>query len=242
MFYVYEWFIVDSNEIIYVGKGCRNRYKFRKHNRFFNDMVKRFKCGSRIIKYFEKEEDAFKYEAYRISELKEKGQCVCNIHSGGCGGTVSWWTDERRNEYSYKNVMKSKLQRERMSKNNPMKNKETAKVVGLKHRKKIVVGDKVYDGLNSVSMLYGASYTAPLYWLERGYTPDHKPCYYLGDEKPIVKLKTHEANKRKVIIDGVLYESVKDGAKSLGISSTKLINVIKNGGKYNEHTCKYDNQ
>ena len=35
MFYVYEWFIKETDEIIYVGKGCRNRYKVRKHNRFF---------------------------------------------------------------------------------------------------------------------------------------------------------------------------------------------------------------
>ena len=59
MFYVYEWYIVSTNEVIYVGKGCRNRYKVRKHNQFFNDMITRFECDSRIIKYFEKEEKRF---------------------------------------------------------------------------------------------------------------------------------------------------------------------------------------
>ena len=32
MFYVYEWFRTDTNEIFYVGKGCNRRYKVKKHN------------------------------------------------------------------------------------------------------------------------------------------------------------------------------------------------------------------
>ena len=27
MFYVYEWYNVNTEEIFYVGKGCGNRYK-----------------------------------------------------------------------------------------------------------------------------------------------------------------------------------------------------------------------
>ena len=91
----------DKNgKIIYVGKGCRNRYKVTKHNRFFNDMIKRNKCESRIIKKFENEKDAFDYEFIRINELKEKGECVCNIYNGGTGGSINWWTDEIRKKYS----------------------------------------------------------------------------------------------------------------------------------------------
>ena len=88
MYYVYEWFIVDTNEVIYVGKGSNKRYKVRKHNRFFNDMIKKYKCESRIIKRFKNEEDAFNYEYKRINELREIGQCVCNIYDGGFGGTT----------------------------------------------------------------------------------------------------------------------------------------------------------
>lgn len=36
MFYVYEWFIKETNEVIYVGKGKGKRYKVRKHNRLFD--------------------------------------------------------------------------------------------------------------------------------------------------------------------------------------------------------------
>ena len=55
MFYVYEWYVVESGEIFYVGKGTRNRYKVRKHNKFFNDFITRYNCDSRIIKEFKTE-------------------------------------------------------------------------------------------------------------------------------------------------------------------------------------------
>lgn len=53
MFYVYEWFIIDTNEIFYVGKGCKDRYKdTRSRNKMFNEFYKRFNCNTRIIKTF----------------------------------------------------------------------------------------------------------------------------------------------------------------------------------------------
>ena len=100
MFYVYEWFIKSTNEIFYVGKGSGRRYKVRKHNRFFNDVVKNNDCDSRIVKTFQTEEEAFAYEYERIHKLQEKGLCKCNISSGGNGGTVKWWDEARRKQYS----------------------------------------------------------------------------------------------------------------------------------------------
>ena len=40
-FYVYEWFVVKTDEIFYVGKGCRNRYKAKNKRRgkIFNDYL-----------------------------------------------------------------------------------------------------------------------------------------------------------------------------------------------------------
>ena len=40
MFYVYEWFVKETGEVFYVGKGIKNRYKVKKHNKFFNDFIK----------------------------------------------------------------------------------------------------------------------------------------------------------------------------------------------------------
>ena len=177
MFYVYEWFIKETNEIIYVGKGCRNRYKVRKHNNFFNNMIKRFDCDSRIIKYFENEQDAFDYEYIRVHELKEKGQCVCNIYEGGTGGTRSWWTDELREKYSKKNIMKSENQRQRMHINNPMKNPNIAEKTNGQKRRKLTIGDITYNSIKEAKEKLGISYSNIITWNKKGKTPSGKICH-----------------------------------------------------------------
>ena len=153
MFYVYEWFIKDTNEVIYVGKGSNNRYKVRKHNLMFNEFLKRFDCDSRIVKYYEDEQSAFQGESDRIAEFKAIGQCVCNINTGGRGGLSETWTPERRRKYSENNVMKSQDQRDRMSRLNPMKNPEVAEKVARKIRKAVII-----DGIYFDSVIKGAEY------------------------------------------------------------------------------------
>lgn len=155
MFYVYEWYVKDTNEIFYVGKGSRKRYKVRKHNKFFNDFIKRFNCDSRIIKTFDDEESAFSYEYERVKELKNVGQCVCNIYDGGFGGTKSSWTEDKRKLYSTRNIMKSEYQRKRMSEKNPMKDSKIATIVGIKHRKAVTVDGKYFDSVKEAARYIG---------------------------------------------------------------------------------------
>ena len=100
MFYVYEWFNVNSGEVIYVGKGTKRRYKVRKHNKLFNELISKVPCDSRIIAEFPSEEEAFLYEQERIAFLKSKGECECNIYKGGFGGSVADWSDDKRKQYS----------------------------------------------------------------------------------------------------------------------------------------------
>ena len=171
MFYVYEWYIKDTQEIIYVGKGCRNRYKATKHNKFFNEMIKRYKCESRIIKEFENEKDAFDYEYIRINQLKEKGQCICNIYEGGTGGITSWWTDDLRKQYSKNNVMKSEKQRERMKKNNPMSNNDIAEKTNGQKRRKVTIGNITYKSIKDAKQILGVSYSNLISWNRKGITP-----------------------------------------------------------------------
>lgn len=242
MYYVYEWFVKDTGEIFYVGKGTRNRYKVKKHNKFFNYFIKTYDCESRIIRTFEKEQDAFSYEFERINELKAIGQCVCNIYNGGFGGSTSWWNDEIKEIYSRKNVMKSEEQRKRMSKNNPMKNKEISRKVCNKNKRKVCIGNKIYDGVIDVAKEYGVGDTAIQYWLQRGYSSDIKPCYYFGENIPEIKLKSHSSNTKKVYIDGVLFNSVKEASKSIETDPSVLIRALKENRPCKGHICKYDNQ
>lgn len=172
MFYVYEWYIKDTQEIIYVGKGCKNRYKVTKHNKFFNEMIKRYKCESRIIKEFKNEKDAFDYEYIRINELKKKGQCICNIYQGGTGGTVNWWTDELRKQYSENNVMKSEKQRERMKNKNPMSNNDIAEKTNGKKRRKVIIGNITYISIKEAKEALGVSYSNLMTWNKKGITPN----------------------------------------------------------------------
>lgn len=172
MFYVYEWFIKNTGEIIYVGKGCRNRYKVRKHNKFFNDMIKRYDCESRIVKTFYTEKEAFDYEFIRINELKQQNQCVCNIYQGGLGGTIEWWTDERRQQYSEKNVMKSQKQRKRMKEYNPMNNPNIAEKTNGQKRRKVIIGTTTYESIKEAKEILGISYSNLITWNKKGITPN----------------------------------------------------------------------
>ena len=107
MFYVYEWYNVNTEEIFYVGKGCGNRYKqVSKRNQKFKDYYENNECAVRIIKSFETEEEAFNFEHIRIIELKAQSQCFCNIDDGGSGGVSFVWNEEMREYKSQYNPMK----------------------------------------------------------------------------------------------------------------------------------------
>lgn len=85
-FYVYEYFIVDTNEIFYVGKGTGNR-KNELHNRneYFKSVYNKYKCEVRIILDSLTNEEACQREIERIAELKAINQAKCNFTNGGTG-------------------------------------------------------------------------------------------------------------------------------------------------------------
>ena len=247
MFYVYEWFIKQTNEVFYVGKGCNKRYKVRKHNKFFNEFIKRYDCDSRIVREFDVEQDAFAYEHERICELKKLGQCVCNIYDGGAGGTASWWTDERRIEYSHNNVMKSEQQRKRMSENNPMKNKDIAKKVSNYNRRPIIIGSTEYKTITYAASQY-ATKTHEIYkWVHLGKTPNGEDCFYKDGINGIIREKRHIVRtkptcKKPVIVDGKYFDTKLEGSKYLGIAISTFNIWIKQPQPYRGHICEYANQ
>lgn len=240
MYYVYEWFIVETGEVIYVGKGTRNRYKVRKHNRFFNNMIKSFKCDSRIVKMFENEKDAFEYEYERIFELKSKGQCSCNIYNGGFGGTTSWWDNDRKEWYSKNNVMKSIKQRKRMSDNNPMKNHETARIVGEKHSKAVIVNSIEYKSVKDVMNKYGVSSETIQTWCRKGINSYGEICRYKGQEQKIYTAKRYnKGGCRELIYRDKIYESPIDLSKELGICNGTVCRWAKRGFDPEGNICRY---
>ena len=239
MFYVYEWYIIDTDEVIYVGKGIRNRYKVRKHNKMFNEMIKRFKCDSRIVKEFELEKDAFAYEFERVNELKEKGQCVCNIYEGGRGGTTEWWTDEQKEKYSVKNVMKSEKQRERMSKNNPMKNPEIAEKTNAKKRVAVIIGDVEYPSIMDVKKAFKVSSSTINAWCVKGETSTGVLCRYKDADKRTIYKHKNDGQKRAVIYKGIHYDSSTELGIAIGVSQTTASRWCRQGRDSYGNPCRY---
>ncbi len=137
--------------------------------------------------------------------------------------------------------MKSEKQRKRMSTNNPMKDKETALKVAVSNRRKICVDNMVYASLQYVSDLYKVSPQLFLYWLQRGYTNDYKPCYYYGEKPKELKILDHSCSKesKPVMIDGVIYKSIKSASKSIGCNSSYLSKALRSNKTVKGHICKY---
>lgn len=77
-YYVYIWFLEDTKEVFYVGKGSGNRVTSMKdRNPHFRHIRRKCKCGYEIVRYFDNEEDAYAFELELGKEYKEKGQAWC---------------------------------------------------------------------------------------------------------------------------------------------------------------------
>lgn len=242
MYYVYEWFIVETGEVIYVGKGTGRRYKVRKHNRLFNEMIRRFECDSRIVKEFGTEREAFEFEFVRINEMHECGQCVCNIHNGGYGGTVEWWTDELLAHYSEINVMKSEEQRKRMSDNNPMKDKKIAEKTNSRKRKAVIIGEREYPSIKAVCEAYHTSSEVVATWCKKGVNAKGEKCKYKGlDQVDFTDKRYNKGGSRAVVYKDVRYECIKDFAIAIGIGERTASEWLKRGFNPDGIPCRYEN-
>ena len=61
-FYVYEWFIVDTLKVFYVGKGKGRRRFVKSRNQHFNNTIKKYDCAVRLVKSSLTEQEAFELE------------------------------------------------------------------------------------------------------------------------------------------------------------------------------------
>lgn len=93
-FYVYEWYNKDTNEVFYVGKGKKNRWKSTKdRNQYFKNYYNKHNCDVRKVKINLMENEAFALEKELIGKYREVNQAKCNLTDGGEGSTFpegSW--------------------------------------------------------------------------------------------------------------------------------------------------------
>lgn len=101
-FYVYEWYIVDTNEVFYVGKGTADRYKrLNGRNYFFQCMYKTHNCDVRKIYENLTEQESFEKEVETIKFYRENTNYRLTNQTDGGEGLSGWKaTDEFRNKIS----------------------------------------------------------------------------------------------------------------------------------------------
>lgn len=242
MYYIYEWYVKETGEIFYVGKGHGKRFSnTSQRNEYFKQYLKKYQCDVRIAKIFDKENDALSYEHQRICELKQLGQCKCNLDNGGKGGLSFIWTEEMRKYKSIYNPMKNECQKKRMIEQNPMKNPNIAEKVNSRKRKKVIINGKEFESVKQASEYFNRHPSQISSWCKRGYDIYGNPCRFKNLPQKDIEKRRITCSK-KVIIDNKLFDSVKEGAEYLGVWSETLIRAIKNNRPCKGHICKYDNQ
>lgn len=243
MYYVYKFYRTDTGEVLYIGKGTGNRYKVRNgRNALLANAFLKYECESEIIKYFEDEKEAFEYEDELIEKYKKLGECSCNMHKGGAGGSGEYWTEELRHEYSVNNVMKSKEQRERMSKNNPMKNSEIASIVAKKKSKPVVINGIEYQSIAKACETYSTCPETIRSWCAKGVNSKGELCRFKDKEQVVFTDKRYnKGGSRQVTYDGKIYEAVIDLANDIGKGETTIHSWLRRGFSPDGKPCRYLN-
>ena len=133
VFYVYEWFIIETNEVFYVGKGKNDRYKsLRSRNKFFIDMYNTHNCDVRKIFENLTEDEAFEKEKETIAYYRENTNYRLTNQTDGGEGVTGWVpSDEFREKQRVLNIEKwknndyrEKIIKIRTDPNGPYKTKE----------------------------------------------------------------------------------------------------------------------
>lgn len=93
-YYIYEYYIKDTGEVFYVGKGKGRRVYSGKRNKFCEDMKSTHDWDYRIVYSDLSEQDAFDFERGLIIWYKEHTNYrLTNVTDGG-DGVSGWVPDE----------------------------------------------------------------------------------------------------------------------------------------------------
>lgn len=78
-YYVYEWFIKETGQVIYLGKGTGSRYKNTNRNDYFNRLFEKFECDVRLVKEGLTEYEALVLEEELFIQREKDGHVLTNI-------------------------------------------------------------------------------------------------------------------------------------------------------------------
>lgn len=105
VYYVYEWFIKDSQKVFYVGKGKGDRYKQDK-NYYFKKVKENFDCDVRFIKTNLTEYESLLLEEEWIAKRAQEGHVLTNIVTPNALGAF-----EKPEEFTYMQTPKISISR-----------------------------------------------------------------------------------------------------------------------------------
>lgn len=214
-YYVYEWYIEDTNEIFYVGKGTGNRVTSMKNrNSYFKNIRKKYKCNYRILKYFRNENDAYNYELKRGLELKEIGQAkACYVL-----GNFKKFIDDSVLEKMKKTAFKKERTPWNKGKKMSIEYKEKCRKRTLGTKQSEETRKKRSDSLKNHIV-----------------TKEAREKIGLSKMKPII-LVNIETKEEKV------YNQISNLAKELNVCQSSLCRPLKSGKIYkNKYIIKYAN-
>jgi len=131
MYYVYEYYIVETGEVFYVGKGKNYRYSaLTSRSRGFTEVYNSNKCEVRFVKKGLSNNEALLCEKERIDELKKTNQAKRNFIDGGIeigkegicfNGEENGFYGRTHTEETKKKISESKIGSKGMiGKDNPM--------------------------------------------------------------------------------------------------------------------------
>jgi hypothetical protein len=90
-YYVYIWYIKDTNEVFYVGKGKGKRYKeLTSRNKFFEDMYSSHNCDVKKVYECLTEKEAFQKEKEVIKWYRENTNFRLTNQTDGGEGSSGW--------------------------------------------------------------------------------------------------------------------------------------------------------
>ncbi len=89
-YYIYVWYIKDTKEVFYVGRGHGDRFKtLKKRSKYFYKYYDNYECESAIIMGNLTYDESIEAEIEIIEYFKVIGMAKANIHNGGkFGGDV----------------------------------------------------------------------------------------------------------------------------------------------------------
>lgn len=235
-FYVYEWYIIDTNEVFYVGKGTGKRFRTTSgRNKFFQCMYKSHKCDVRKIYENLSEKEAFEKEKEIIKYYKQNTDYRLTNQTDGGEGTSGWIASKEFRDKQSK-IHKLQWQDENYRKKMiDIRNAENSSYKSKEFREKI---SKLVQGENN------PNYNN--YWTEE----QKNKLRIKQQNNPLYKDETNPNAKRVICVEtGEVFECIKFAKekykiKSDGSITVALKNRIRTAGKMHwvEYSDKFLNK